>query len=586
MATIFKSLKDYLYPDKGNVVFEIPNYQRGYKWSVKLAEEETSVEDLITRLITSYNQNRKQKYFLQGVTVVEEGDRIILIDGQQRTTTLYLLLWCLDPNNIRNNRNITLEYKIRPDSQKFLTSLKDDTFYYEDFDKENKSQDIYYFKQAIKQIKEKISVISNKKDFTEYLLNNISLLYIEVDKAKAVRTFTMMNGNKAKMRDEELVKAELLHLVSIPEELKDVQKIFTLNDTFSIFKEVSAMDWETNSLRSKYAREWDKWLYWWNRKDVQDCFDTNNPMGLLLELYCKKNGLKEFSFKVFKNELPDGNKRCAKETFKKLRDLQKGIEDVFNNPLMYNLIRLAFIISNKDDKYDIISFYLDHKGDIDVLIIYAKLRLVGCTHNEIVRFTNNDASNSEDCKIKFQKMFDGISKNIVYNNDGQTDLERQLLRLNVKEYNKLNSGKGIKFDFGIWKRKSLEHIYPKSKFFHTEEDEDGNIKFVRGDGKIINERDSHDLLNSNKVFSNPQKYSEHCIGNLVLLYGNNNSTFGALDFVEKKKKFFNNEIAFESRNLLHTISVFANNKWEISDIEKNAEITLNIIKNDYSFLNK
>ena len=31
---------------------------------------------------------------LQGITVLEQKNEIILIDGQQRITTLYLLLWC------------------------------------------------------------------------------------------------------------------------------------------------------------------------------------------------------------------------------------------------------------------------------------------------------------------------------------------------------------------------------------------------------------------------------------------------------------------------------------------------------------
>ena len=103
MATNFKTLKEYLYPDNGKRTFVIPNYQRGYKWSVR-EKDETSVEYLVSGLVNSYHSNRNQQFFLQGVTVAEEGNKIILIDGQQRTTTLYLLLWCLDPKNISGHR--------------------------------------------------------------------------------------------------------------------------------------------------------------------------------------------------------------------------------------------------------------------------------------------------------------------------------------------------------------------------------------------------------------------------------------------------------------------------------------------------
>lgn len=95
MATQFKTLKEYLYPDNGHKIFVIPNYQRGYKWSVRTDNDDTSVEFLVKSLKMASSSKNEQQFFLQGVTVVEDGESVILIDGQQRTTTLYLLLWCL-----------------------------------------------------------------------------------------------------------------------------------------------------------------------------------------------------------------------------------------------------------------------------------------------------------------------------------------------------------------------------------------------------------------------------------------------------------------------------------------------------------
>lgn len=143
------------------------------------------------------------------------------------------------------------------------------------------------------------------------------MLYIVVDQDKAVRTFTMMNGQKAKMHDEELVKAEMLHIVSLSDKLSDLPTIKTLEDTFFILKEITATEWENSALRSKYAREWDKWLYWWNKKEVKDYFNTQKPMGLLLEYYFKKQRNREaFSFQNFKKLLPD-NKKSRQRMFLK-----------------------------------------------------------------------------------------------------------------------------------------------------------------------------------------------------------------------------------------------------------------------------
>ena len=127
--TTFKTIREFLYQEKKE--FVIPNYQRGYKWAVKYDNKESAVEKLMIDLKKAY---KNQDYFLQGVTVSESIDnKIILIDGQQRTTTLYLLLWCIDKDNVKD---INLVYDIRKQSKEFIHSLKDEDFDYKNFDKE------------------------------------------------------------------------------------------------------------------------------------------------------------------------------------------------------------------------------------------------------------------------------------------------------------------------------------------------------------------------------------------------------------------------------------------------------------------
>ena len=592
MATNFKTLKEYLYPDNGKKKFIIPNYQRGYKWSVRNGKEETSVEYLLSSLLDAFHNNPTQQYFLQGVTVVEEGDNIILIDGQQRTTTLYLLLWCLGRENISGHKDINLDYSIRTQSRDFIAKLKETDFDFNSYDENNRIQDIYYFKEAIKQINDKLPAIEERVDFLNYLLNKISLLYIVISRSKAIRTFTMMNGQKAAMHDEELVKAEILHIISLPDTLNGVPAIKSIDDTYAILQEIVAVDWETNALRSKYAREWDKWLYWWYRDDVSSFFNTNKPMGLLLEYYfIKSNHNEKFSFKTFKQLLPDGDKRKAKEVFKGLRDLQKDFEDIFNDPRSFNNLKLAMISSNGDveDKYNIIMFFIANKRNYKTLEEYSRWRLIGSTHKEMteeftvdIKNENQRVSNEQRRSERARNLLEKFCKSHVYNVI-DSEAYKQLLRLNVIEYNRLNDNKGVKFDFSIWDNKSLEHIYPKPMFYHSVVNEETQeIRFVRGDGTEITLEKAKNLRNSDTEFSNPSKYSEHCIGNLVLLYGKNNSEFSNLPFEEKKFKFFHNERTFESRNLLHTISSFASSKWDIEEIETNADLFIERFKKDYN----
>ena len=62
--------------------FYIPSYQRGYRWQ----------KDQVYRLLDDIYTNGAKSYCLQPVVVRKHDDRYELIDGQQRLTTLYILL--------------------------------------------------------------------------------------------------------------------------------------------------------------------------------------------------------------------------------------------------------------------------------------------------------------------------------------------------------------------------------------------------------------------------------------------------------------------------------------------------------------
>ena len=87
----------------------------------------------------------------------------------------------------------------------------------------------------------------------------------------------------------------------------------------------------------------------------------------------------------------------------------------------------------------------------------------------------------------------------------------------------------------------------------------------------------------NELGSSSDVNCVHCIGNLVLLYKNDNSSFNNSDFNDKKAIYFNLEKrkGFKSRNLLHTISVFASEKWGIEEIQNQKQIFIDDFKKYY-----
>lgn len=613
--TQFKRLSSYIYDE--HPLFVIPNYQRGFKWSVKPKDKDSSLEHLLLDLVEEFVSNPNNDYFLQGVTVTERvingRKNVILIDGQQRTTSIYLILWYLSNLNLQKtveHESFDLSYDVRECSQLLLSELKEIPSETIDNLKEglcsspsltsfsekimkDMNQDAYYFIEATRQI-HKILKDIDKENFQKFLLDKVSLLYIVVSEDKAVKTFTMMNGNKATMYQEELIKAEMLHAVS--------SKKTTLTQYMSPEKQLMqiwAQSWEGNSLRSKYAREWDKWLYWWNRKDVRDYFNTSKPMGLLLEFYAlRKKSLKTLDYKEFKQLLSNGSSEYqAKQIFKDLRDLQKSFEDLFSTPQIYNYLKMSLLCNTgREDMMDILLFFISNKHNLSILKDYANWRLVGATHRE---YCHPESLKEEEKtkEAKAENVLDSLSKNRVY---GESDdlAFKQLLRLNVEEYNRLRGGKGQIFDFSIWKNKSLEHIYPKSRVYHIALDKDKNpvyadnqLLYRKGDGTIITESDLELLKKENpKKMLDRQDFngdgSEHCIGNLVLLYGRDNSKFGDKLFEEKKELYFKPDaekegLSFKSRSLLHSMYAFAKSTWGVLEIQQQKKNFIEDFKKTY-----
>ena len=544
-----------------NPVITIPPYQRGYIWGKNRKDtSENSVEHILRSIRDSIlTPSIPKQLFLQGLTVSETSDGISVIDGQQRMTFFFLLLTCLQYKN-----NMQIRYNVRRDNcvggaGEFLRSIigksTEELHEMAKEDTNEKFQDLYFFKKTIRTILAENIPHERIND----ILTNIRFLYIVIPDRKASTVFTMMNGNKADMSEEEIIKAELLRLVSLSDDnSEDIR-------------------WEQNALRSRYAREWDKWLYWWNQNKVREFYRTEgHTMGWLLRTYFvrRAQGKKQFSFENFKETclLGENPELSAKQTFYDLRHLQKSFEDIYNSAYeterkkrLHNIIGAILLLLPKGDRSKFIIDYFAHANSFDVCDYYKIIFLEsGLSHSQIIKYLSNiDAD--EELKTKKIEMLRSLSSDNLYNEDNSYAF-LQLLRRNIEEDTKL----GRPFDFKIWKERSLEHIFPKSKVFDSVSNQ-----IEAGEGN------NEDMLDRSKFNGNG---SEHCIGNLVLLYKNENSKFGAKTVEEKKSIYFQvdeEDKPFRSRHLLHSMSVFAKSSWGIREIQENKESILNEIKNYY-----
>lgn len=514
-------------------ILVIPAYQRGYVWSKK---DKDHVTKLLDDLVTAFDNN--QTKFMQAVTVYEEDNKVNIVDGQQRTITFYLLLAYLNNGNNTDFKELT--YRIRKESNDFLQKDIKNFFEEHQYTKEpsenEEYKDLYFFKRSLyifnQNNKLKDDVFKNK--FKKFILNNVSFLYIPIAKEHVKTTFTMMNGNKAQMRSDELIKAELLRLISIDESNVVIN-------------------------RARVAKEWERWIQWWNKNDVKSIFSireyksTDKLKELIVLLYCEDNKeidtIKNLNgkdlFLSFKAEyLQDKNN--ALDTFSKLRKLQKKFEDIYNNPVKYN--KAGFILSF-NSKFNVLSYIINNYKYEEKLDTLYYLSAVSTSFKQCEK----DMKDSKD-ENKFYNYCRQLLNDASFENNKEKHfIYLFLLMLNIDNDNQLNR----KFDFNITKEKSIEHIFPQSKFMDKNENNDENI--ITSD-------------------------IGHSIGNLVLLYGKDNSSFRDSDFEVKKIKLFNyngNEWFKHSIHLLDTIKEFSKSKWGTDEIKARQERILKFFETNY-----
>ena len=571
------TLRKYLDKEK---TFVIPDYQRGYIWGKHKSNpgDLDSVSYILNTIFSKMDND--ETIFLQGVTVTETRDSIILIDGQQRTTFLFILLKILGYDG-----QMKIQYEIREESCIFLDEFNVEDDFIEQADEV--FQDIYYFKKTARLIKERLATKgSDPKKIKEYLLDNIKFLYINIPESQAKKVFTMMNGNRAKMLETEIIKAELLRLVSLPSENPQ-------NDS----------EWALNMLRSRYAREWDRWIHWWNREDVKRMYKTDAQLGWLLvaAMPGEYDNPQSVTFQSFCREIfkkARSKKGIATDTFYLLRQTQKRFEDTLLNPRRHNMVGAILRIS--PDKAKFVKYYFSGEPvDDNQLNHYYLCSFIQMTHDMI---TDKDGKFAQSFIGHFNTTLSRLKRPYIYEDREKGDKEAAfqiLLRLNIDEDNRQNKGQGRRFDFSIWDDglRSLEHIFAKSDVYHKNEDTGGYLNGNNDPGKpeknsLIREEigqiiDVFPLIGEENLEETPLTATEHCIGNLVLLYSDDNSSFNASNFHRKKEIFLVGEEKngrkefFKSRHLLHTICHFAESDWGANEIRKYFEITLREFREAY-----
>lgn len=202
--------------DLHGMKFFIPSYQRGYRWT------EQQVKDLLNDIL-EFSQKKKQEFeyyclqplvvkrkdkdvlsSIKAATSIEEVETLLkgsweVIDGQQRLTTLFIILSVLGETSV-----YFLEYETRIGSEKFLEKI--------DENKKDNNIDYYHICQSKQTVASWLdNDVIDKEGFKETILNKVKFIWYESVDEDPIKVFTRLNIGKISLTNAELIKALFLN---------------------------------------------------------------------------------------------------------------------------------------------------------------------------------------------------------------------------------------------------------------------------------------------------------------------------------------------------------------------------------------
>ncbi len=348
--------------------FYVPAYQRGYRWT----------KQQVIELLDDIENYAGNKYCLQTVVVTPRDDgSFVVIDGQQRLTTLWLLSRLYINFFSNNTVDFEFDYEGKPDFTKLLQIVRDDVDNnkYRDFpigdisnhakglgntiDRDcfikNLETAIDYYKGGHSAVLSKIFDKSqlNRLEFIWYVIDVPSGYSEEAQEKIAIDAFSDINANKIPLTDAELIKSVLLK--KIEDEEKDAKKIF-------------AMQWEEIE---KGLSDDCLWRFVFNGKDSS----VQTRMDYLFEINFggKPKGALDLRW-IYNSVDKELKIKSAQEIWGKIYTVYQTMCDWYSDYRWFHLVGLVVHLSSEGDSakciFDLYKNYCSNKKkDFDKALI-------------------------------------------------------------------------------------------------------------------------------------------------------------------------------------------------------------------------
>lgn len=496
--------------DLENLNFYMPNYQRGYRWG------KIEVNALLQDILDFYqtDKNKESFYCLQPIVVKKDSKRYKVIDGQQRLTTIFLIIKFLNNKDIFN-----INYQTRLNSSDFLKNIQNK------LDLEKVNIDFFYFLNAYKEIKlffnDKKDEIS-KKEFLEVLLYRCKILWDEIsEQEKENEVFIRLNIGKIPLLEAENIKALFLA------ENEDIEED-ELKERAEAWYEAEIKAREENDFRYCVLNKINEKNLMYNefgKPVIKD--DILRVESYLKAIVPSNEKLFDYFYKYYKDKTID---KKWEEFISSVNTLEsfsfKGVGKIDREIFHY----IGYLILSGENIFDIYKFWLENKD---------KNRFRDILFNRIKSKISNYIQNIDE--LHYGKDRDKIINILLLFN-----LEYLISQEDSNEYFKFN-----RFQLEQW---SLEHIYAQNSIsieneikkndnekvkkwlIEVKEYMDNNEEVYKNIEVALNNNEfNKDLFNAiDESFINDTLLNS--IQNLTLLDKSSNSKIGNRIFSIKRKE--------------------------------------------------
>lgn len=359
--------------------FFIPSYQRGYRWTdMQVLDLLNDVWDFINKPIKKENE----WYCLQPIVVKKTNNQYEVLDGQQRLTTIFLILKHLEKFVEGNRISFEIEYETRntidSNSKDFLQNIssKKEEHAYDNID-------YLHIYNAFKVIREWFNDKAKKGEktisskFITPFLERTKVIWYEVDPDKdSIEIFTRINMGKIQLTNAELIKALFLNSSNFDHLESEYLRLRQL----------------------EIASEWDRIEYALQSKDLWYFINnSNNEMPTRIEYIFKvmkeldgvEIGSDPFStFRFFSNKFKNATARVVEENWKEIKSIFQIISEWFEDRELYH--KIGFLIASGADIKELLrESKLKKKSDFRVHINLLIAKKVECDSFEEIVYGKN-----------------------------------------------------------------------------------------------------------------------------------------------------------------------------------------------------